>query len=72
LADVYGWSTITRNTQVVLGVQIWKPWVSMFSILKDRAGNVGPKGKSWEVAYNHERLFHPLDKALPGQEEIAA
>ena len=72
LADVYGWSTITRNTQVVLGVQIWEPWVSMFSILKDRAGDVGPKGKSWKVAYSHDRLFHPIDHALPGQEEIAA
>jgi hypothetical protein len=72
LSDVYGWSTITRNTQVVLGVQIWEPWVSMFSILKDRTGDVGPKGKSWKVAYDHTRLFHPLDQAIPGQEELVA
>lgn len=73
LADVYGWSTLTRNTQVVLGVQIWEPWVSMFSILKDRTGDVGPKGKSWKVGYSHERLFHPLEENVhPGQGEIAA
>lgn len=72
LGDVYGWSTITRNMQTVLGIQIWEPWVSKFSILKDRAGDIGPKGANFRIGYSHERLFHELDGAIPGQEEMAA
>lgn len=72
LQDVYGWSTITRNAQVILGIQIWKPWESKFTVLKDRTGDIGPKGQSWKIGYSRARLFHPLDGALPGQEEIAA
>lgn len=72
LADVYGWSTITRNTQVVLGIQIWEPWQSRLTVLKDRTGDVGPKGHSWRLRYSHERLFQPEDGALPGQEILAS
>jgi RecA-family ATPase len=71
LADIYGWSTISRNMQVVLGIQIWDPWVSRWTILKDRTGDVGPKGASQLIGYDHVRLFHPLDDALPGQTAIA-
>ena len=67
LADVYGWSTLTRNTQVVLGIQIWKPWVSVLSILKDRSGDVGPKGSATKIGYDHTRLFHPIDETAHGQ-----